>query len=109
MAVTHILPWESRPRSSLDRDTWELYHTAEDFSCANDLAAKYPEKLKEMQAAFLAEEVKYNVLPLDDSTYARFNADIAGLGQAFQTGGDVHPIPVDRISFLNYMPRGNPD
>ena len=30
---------------------WELYDVAEDFSQANDLAAKMPDKLKEMQAA----------------------------------------------------------
>lgn len=74
----HKLPWESEPRSPLDQDKWELYNTAEDFSCANDLAAKNPEKLKEMQEAFLSEAVKYNVLPLDDRTQERFNPTIAG-------------------------------
>jgi arylsulfatase A-like enzyme len=57
----HKAPWERQPRSTLDRDKWELYNTAEDFSCANDIAAKNPDKLKEMQAAFLTEAVKYNV------------------------------------------------
>ena len=42
------------------------------------MSAKYPDKLKEMQAAFLAEAVKYNVLPLDDRAQERFNATIAG-------------------------------
>jgi arylsulfatase A-like enzyme len=74
----HKAPWERQPRSTLDRDKWELYNTAEDFSCANDIAAKNPDKLKEMQAAFLTEAVKYNVLPLDDRTYERFNPAIAG-------------------------------
>ena len=59
-------------------DKWELYNTAEDFSCAIDLAAKDPDKLKEMQDAFMAEAVKYNVLPLDDRVQERFNATIAG-------------------------------
>jgi len=40
---------------------WELYNIAEDFSQANDLAAKMPEKLKEMQAVFVAEANKYQV------------------------------------------------
>jgi hypothetical protein len=57
---------------------WELYNTADDFSCANDLAAENPDKLKEMQAAFLTEAVKYNALPLDDRVYERFNAAVAG-------------------------------
>jgi arylsulfatase A-like enzyme len=75
----HKAPWDTQPRSpSLDRDKWELYNTTEDFSCANDLAARNPDKLKEMQAAFLSEAVKYNVLPLDDRIYERFNPAVAG-------------------------------
>jgi arylsulfatase A-like enzyme len=74
----HKVPWEPQPRTTFDQDKWELYNTAEDFSGAMDVAAKYPEKLREMQEAFLAEAVKYNVLPLDDRTQARFNPAIAG-------------------------------
>ena len=44
------------------RQQWELYHVDEDFSSANDLAAKNPEKLKELQDLFLKEAVKYHVL-----------------------------------------------
>ena len=46
---------------------WELYHIAEDFSQANDLAAKDPAKLKELQSLFDSEAEKYNVYPLDAS------------------------------------------
>ncbi|HET6178261.1 MAG TPA: arylsulfatase [Candidatus Sulfotelmatobacter sp.] len=74
----HKVGWEDQPRSSFDQDKWELYNTTEDFSCAIDLSAKYPDKLKEMKAAFLTEAVKYNVLPLDDRVYERFNPSIAG-------------------------------
>jgi arylsulfatase A-like enzyme len=74
----HSVPWERQPRTTFDQDKWELYNTTDDFSGAIDLAAKNPEKLKEMQAAFLTEAVKYNVLPLDDRTQARFNPAIAG-------------------------------
>ncbi len=77
--TTHTLPWEKGPRApSFDQDKWELYNTKDDFSCAIDLAAKYPDKLKEMQAAFMEEAVKHNVLPLDDRTYERFNPVLAG-------------------------------
>jgi arylsulfatase len=72
------VPWESQPRTTFDQDKWELYNTAEDFSGAIDLAAKNPGKLKELQGVFLTEAVKYNVLPLDDRTQARFNPAIAG-------------------------------
>ena len=37
----------------------------------NDLAAKHPEKLKELIALWEAEARKYNVLPLDDRRYER--------------------------------------
>jgi len=50
---------------------WELYNLNEDYSQANDLAAKMPEKLKEMQAVFDVEAAKYNVLPLDNRSFAR--------------------------------------
>jgi arylsulfatase A-like enzyme len=50
---------------------WELYNLTEDYSQANDLAAKMPGKLKEMQQLFLQEAAKYNVLPLDNDTFAR--------------------------------------
>jgi arylsulfatase A-like enzyme len=50
---------------------WELYNMSEDFSQANDLAAKMPAKLKQMQALFAQEAAKYNVLPLDNDSFAR--------------------------------------
>jgi arylsulfatase len=49
-----------------DNDKWELYNLADDFSEANDLSAKYPQKLKELQDDFWVEAKKYDVLPLDD-------------------------------------------
>jgi arylsulfatase len=62
------LPWETMGGSTgdFDQDKWELYNLAEDFSEANDLSAKYPQKLKELQNDFWVEAKKYDVLPLDD-------------------------------------------
>lgn len=74
----HRAPWEMTPRTTLDKDTWELYDTRNDFSLSNDLAAQNPAKLKEMQEIFMAEAVKYPVLPLDDRTMERFSAASAG-------------------------------
>jgi len=45
-------------------DKWELYHIDEDWSQANDLAAKQPEKLEEMKALFLTESAKNKNLPI---------------------------------------------
>jgi arylsulfatase A-like enzyme len=74
----HRAPWEQKPRTPLENDIWELYDTRADFSLANDLAKQSPEKLKEMQALFMKEAGKYNVLPIDDRTLERFNAALVG-------------------------------
>ena len=42
----------------------------------HNLADKYPEKLKELQAAFDVEAKKYNVYPIDSSFTARFDTAI---------------------------------
>ena len=49
--TVHRAAWECKPRHPFLEDKWELYHVDEDFSSANDLAAKNPEKLKELQDA----------------------------------------------------------
>jgi arylsulfatase len=76
--TVHRAAWEFKPRRPLEDDVWELYDTRADFSLTNDLAAKNPEKLKELQALFLKEAVKYSVLPLDDRTLERLNAAMVG-------------------------------
>ena len=50
---------------------WELYHVAEDYSQANDLATKMPDKLRDMQELFLVEAAKYQVFPLDNDHLQR--------------------------------------
>jgi arylsulfatase len=74
----HRAPWEPKPRATILDDTWELYDTRSDFSLANDLAAGNPAKLKEMQDLFMAEAVKYRVLPIDDRFLERVNAKLVG-------------------------------
>jgi arylsulfatase A-like enzyme len=76
--TVHRAAWEMTPRRPFLEDKWELYHVDEDFSSANDLAAKHPEKLKELQELFLKEAIKNHVLPLDDRTLERMNAALAG-------------------------------
>ena len=51
--------------------TWELYNLAEDYSENNDLAAKMPDKLRDMKEQFLLEAQKYDVFPLDNSFLTR--------------------------------------
>ncbi len=76
--TVHRAPWEFKPRRPLTEDKWELYDTRNDFSLVNDLAARQPAKLKELQQLFLKEAVKHHVLPLDDRLLERLNAATAG-------------------------------
>jgi arylsulfatase len=69
------LPWAASTATPPDVITgykWELYNVMEDPTQANDLAATMPDKLKQMQDLFYSEAAKYDVLPLDNSTLARF-------------------------------------
>jgi arylsulfatase len=74
----HSIPWLMTPLPSVAEDTWELYHVAEDFSQADNLASENPGKLRELQAVFLKEAERNNVLPIDDRRSERFNPVIAG-------------------------------
>ncbi|MCC7257997.1 MAG: arylsulfatase [Gammaproteobacteria bacterium] len=74
----HRAAWEYQPRTTLQRDTWELFDVRADFSLAKDIAARNPGKLAEMQALFMAEGEKYHVLPIDDRALERSNAAAVG-------------------------------
>jgi arylsulfatase A-like enzyme len=74
----HRAPWQNVNLPPLNTDVWDLYNVKNDFSLTKNLAAEQPGKLKEMQALFMQEAEKYNVLPLDDRTIERTNAEIAG-------------------------------
>jgi arylsulfatase len=67
-------PWEAFGAANADplnNQVFQLYNLNEGFTQSKDLAAKYPEKVKEMRAQFLTEAKKYQVLPLDASVAAR--------------------------------------
>jgi len=49
-----------------ENDKWELYNLNEDFNEINDLAAKYPERLKELKAQFDVQANKYKLYPFID-------------------------------------------
>jgi arylsulfatase len=69
---------------------WELYDLTKDFTQNNDLSAKYPDTLKKMQALFLSEAAKYNVLPLDNTAFSRLltprPSAVAGKTEFIYTG-----------------------
>ena len=75
--TVHLKPW-GKVENRFTEDKWELYHVKEDFSMSTDLSKKHPEILAELQKVFLAEAVKYQVLPLDDRRQELFNPKVAG-------------------------------
>jgi arylsulfatase A-like enzyme len=60
---------------AFDDDRWELYHVDEDFSECQDLAAREPQKLRELVDRWWAEAGAFEVLPLDDREYERVAAN----------------------------------
>jgi len=69
------IPWELSTKTPPDVITgynWELYNVQNDFTENHDLAAQMPDKLKQMQKLFYQEAANFDVLPLDNSTLARF-------------------------------------
>ena len=83
-AVTrHSIPWMATEMPAFADDVWELY-SPEDWTQAHDLAGQNPDKLAELQRLFLDEAKRYNVLPLDDRRFERFNPDLAGRPQLVQ-------------------------
>jgi arylsulfatase len=76
--TVHRAPWEREPRRKLQDDIWELYDVRADWSLVDDLAAKNPKKLAELQALFMQEAEKYQVLPLDDRVFERMTPKMAG-------------------------------
>jgi arylsulfatase len=72
-----IAPWVSIAKPiDINDYTWELYHVADDYSEADNLAAKEPKKLHQLQELFWKEAAKYNVLPIDNSRVERFDVDL---------------------------------
>ena len=67
-------PWSSSGGNVAVLDyQWELYKITDDFAQSNNLAAKEPAKLKELQELFWKEAEKYNVLPIDNSKVERLD------------------------------------
>jgi len=77
-STRHSIPWLFGANPPLENDVWELYEVSKDFSQADDLASKRPEKLKELLAVFEKEALRNRVYPIDDRRAERFNAAIAG-------------------------------
>jgi len=70
-------PWQAFGAANADplnNQVLQLYNLDQDFSQSQNLASQYPDKVKEMKKAFIAEGKKYNVFPMDASVAARIVA-----------------------------------
>src|SRR5262245_62009897 len=95
-ATRHRTPWKADQPPPFDADVWELYGP-DDWTQANNIVAKNPEKLAEMQRLWLIEATKYNVVPLDDRGFERINPDLAGRPQLIR-GNTQLLFPGMRVS-----------
>jgi arylsulfatase len=101
------VPWNIAGRSAdFLQAPWELYNLQEDFSQADDLAGKNPDKLKQLQGLFTEEAKKYDVFPLDSRMSERLDSRnrIAGTPATSWTyyGNNVRlPEPVGPIIYPN--------
>ena len=73
------IPWESSPQAvDADAAPWELYRLENDFSQADDLAAKEPQQLRRLQELWWAEAARNSVLPLDGRKVERLSGELQG-------------------------------
>ena len=93
------LPWAlstAAPPDVITGYNWELYNVKDDPTESNNLAGTMPAKLKEMQDLFYAEAKKNEVLPLDNSTLARWNTPRPNLTagrKVFTYSGELIGVP----------------
>ena len=97
------IPWELSTKPAPDVISgynWELYNVGDlqsvDPTENNDLAAKMPEKLKQMQELFYAEAKKFDVLPLDNTSLLRWNTprpNLTGGRKVFTYSGELISTP----------------
>ncbi|WP_411873973.1 arylsulfatase [Vulcanococcus limneticus] len=88
-------PWDAFGPANpdpLNNQVLELYDLKRDFSQAADLAAKNPQKVKEMKAAFITEAKKYQVFPLDASVAGRIVAPRPNITAGRNSFVYTHPM-----------------
>jgi arylsulfatase A-like enzyme len=76
-AVPLRAPWQlaaAAVPSPATAFTFELYDTKSDWTQYTDVAAKYPERMRELRDLMFGEFAKYQVLPLDASAATRLVA-----------------------------------
>jgi arylsulfatase A-like enzyme len=92
-------PWDITGATTQDPANafkWELYDLSKDWTQFDDVAAKYPAKLRELEEQFWIEAAKYNVLPLDSSVVTRLvvpKPSLTAGRKLFTYSGELTGIP----------------
>jgi arylsulfatase len=68
-STTRLKDWNAKT------DVWELYDLTRDFSQADDLAGKEPQRLTKMKELFLAEAKANKALPIGGGLWTRFHPE----------------------------------
>ena len=85
------------------RYPYELYDLTKDWTQFENVAAKYPGKVKELENLFWAEAHKYQVLPLDATFATRLVAprpNLAAGRTAFTWSGEITGTPNGDAPFI---------
>ncbi len=109
IASTKVMrpPWELAGAVSQDPAgfPYELYDLTKDWTQFENVAAKYPAKLKELENLFWVEARKYQVLPLDATVATRIvtpRPNLAAGRTEFTWSGEITGTPNgDAPSILN--------
>jgi arylsulfatase len=109
IASTKVMrpPWDVAGAVPQDPASYpyELYDLSKDWTQFDNVATKYPAKLKELEKLFWVEAEKYQVLPLDASVATRFaqpRPSLAAGRSEFVWSGEITGTPNgDAPSILN--------
>ncbi len=107
IASTKVMrpPWITASAVSQDPAgfPWELYDVSKDWTQSDDVADKFPDKLKELEQLFWSEAEKYQVLPLDATVAQRIVAPRPSLAAGrtrFTWSGEITGTPNGDAPFI---------
>jgi arylsulfatase len=103
-----VMPWDhSNKIVDPMKFAWQLYDLNSDFSQSRDVAARYPQKLKELQSDFDAAARKYHVYPIAGDLLGRLVPGLRPDIMAGRTRFTYYPGPTryPSTSFPYIRPR----
>ncbi|NDR57929.1 arylsulfatase [Pseudoruegeria sp. M32A2M] len=91
-------PWDNSGKGNHDPASWpwELYDLSKDWTQYEDVAAQFPEKLKELEDLFWKEAERNQVLPLNATTFTRMvepRPSLAAGRSVFTYSGELTGTP----------------